>query len=87
MKKSLVVLAMVIALAGCASLKFFGSIDTSKLYVGMPSSSISDAGGHPIRVNRTAFEGGVREQWVFETFSKRYVYVYVENNRVVAWQE
>lgn len=87
MRKVLVVIVAVLAISGCASLKFFGHINTSKLYVGMPRAEIAEAGGHPVKINRTTGPNGVREQWVFETLFGSYVFVYVDNDKVVTWQE
>jgi outer membrane protein assembly factor BamE (lipoprotein component of BamABCDE complex) len=93
MKKIIVVLLAAVALAGCASLTGFLGIpqfrthDVSLLRVGMTSNEVVDAIGPPDEINRTTTSAGKSEQWVYMITSSHYIYVYLENDYLVAWQD
>ena len=89
MKKLLLFSAILLLLAGCATM--FG-VDTSKLAIGMTQQQVIDAIGHPTTINRTTTETGTNEQWVYQAamqseFSHKPVYVYFENGKVKGWQD
>ena len=88
MKKLLLLSAVLVILAGCATM--FG-VDTSKLQIGMTQQQVVDVIGHLATINRTTTDTGTNEQWVYQAamqseFSKKTVYVYFENGKVKGWQ-
>ncbi|MBP9925893.1 MAG: hypothetical protein KBF45_07855 [Cyclobacteriaceae bacterium] len=52
------------------------------LYIGMGQGLVLEWLGQPKKVNRTVNSNGVKEQWVYDNR-----YCYIENGKLVSWQE
>lgn len=61
-----------------------GYIRERRLSVGMPWCAVYAALGMPSHGNRTVTASGERHQLVYE---RPRIYVYIENDRVTAWQD
>ena len=104
MKKLMLAALVALSLAGCASesdrlekINASGWSDATKdkvrskkVTVGMTSEQVKLAFGEPSKVNRTVTASGVREQWIYGSYSrytKPWAYLYLTNGRVTSWQD
>lgn len=58
------------------------AITDRAVYIGMRVTALRCGKGMPLEINRTVTAGGSREQWVYND-----MYVYVQGERVVAFQD
>lgn len=61
----------------------WAQIKTGKVAIGMRAQVLRCSLGSPLKINRTVFAGGAREQWVYGGDS----YAYIVNGRLEAWQD
>ena len=95
MRKRIVVtvtmLAVLLTLAGCASMHSMFGADTSKLQIGMTHDQVIAAIGQPTTINHSTDANGTQEQWIYQPvqseFSGKTVYVYFENGKVTSWTD
>lgn len=89
MKRSLVLIAIVLLVASCATMgKMFTVVSTSRLRVGMTKAEVEAVEPYPQKINRTVVGNVVHEQWVFKNaISGSMVYLYFENGILVGWQD
>lgn len=58
------------------------AIEERKIFIGMSEYALIASWGHPDKINRSAWEGGSSNQYVYRNSGK---YVYVENNKITGW--
>jgi hypothetical protein len=85
------VLAVLLVLAGCASMHSMFRADTSKLKIGMTSEQVIDAIGHPTTINHSTDANGTQELWIYQPvqseFSGKTVYVLLVDGKVAGWND
>ncbi len=64
-------------------------IKERQIKIGMSEGALIASWGSPRKKNRTVNQYGVREQYVYGTLNKysKPTYVYLENGKVVSWQD
>lgn len=72
---------------GIFSSRDIEAIRGRSVYIGMPRAALQCAWGRPSVVNRTLTANGETLQLVYESYSGRNRYVYIENDRVRAVQD
>ena len=68
--------------------KWMVPVNVGDLRVGMTRDELNKMVRFPLRVNRSTTANGIREQWIYDGGQYgRDIYLYVENDVLVGWQE
>lgn len=69
------------------SQKTKNAILQSEVFIGMTDDQVKASIGEPDKVNRTVYEFGVHEQWVYRDRILSDKYYYFEDGKLTSWQE